>query len=122
MKYAVVNALHSLYEANSIFRSTDFNDDGVPDNIGIKVKYIIIIEDERSPMNVVPRYSKTAIDGRLYLFRLSHFQILADVCLGVAFSAQPFLFRALGMLIDFISCVTCEEILRFNRIINKKCR
>lgn len=49
--------------ANSIFRSTDFDEDGEPDNIGFFVKYFTIIESENSPLNLIPKYINKAIIG-----------------------------------------------------------
>lgn len=40
---AIFQVLFSLEEANAVFRSTDFDGDGVPDNIGIYVKKIVVI-------------------------------------------------------------------------------
>lgn len=89
--------LQSLQEANSIFRSTDFDNDGYPDNIGFKAKYIIILQSEQALGSLLPPYSNQPIDGRFYLRKLSQHEILSEVCLGIAFTAQPFLNRVLGM-------------------------
>lgn len=48
-----------------MFRSTDFDGDGIPDNIGFIVKHLSIISDEESPMNFLPKYQNTPIDGKL---------------------------------------------------------
>ncbi|XP_074036906.1 uncharacterized protein isoform X3 [Leptinotarsa decemlineata] len=74
MDSAVKYVLFSIDEANSLFRSTDFDDDGYPDNIGLLIKYLVIIQSEKSPMNLLPKYSKKAMDGTpipQYMFHLS---------------------------------------------------
>nr|CAD7404860.1 unnamed protein product [Timema cristinae] len=43
--------LDMLHEADAIFRNSDFNGDGLPDNIGFKARYIIILTSSKSSMN-----------------------------------------------------------------------
>ncbi|XP_074036904.1 disintegrin and metalloproteinase domain-containing protein 10 homolog isoform X2 [Leptinotarsa decemlineata] len=90
MDSAVKYVLFSIDEANSLFRSTDFDDDGYPDNIGLLIKYLVIIQSEKSPMNLLPKYSKKAMDVKYYLKMFSRYNLLSEVCLGVAFTGQTF--------------------------------
>lgn len=66
VRAAVAHILSSLEETNTIFRSTDFDNDGYPDNIGFIIKYFVIIQAESSSMNLLPKYSTSAIDGTSY--------------------------------------------------------
>lgn len=69
LRAAVAHILSSLEEADTIFRSTDFDNDGYPDNIGFIIKYFVVILSENSPMNLLPKYSTSAIDG-MYIHSL----------------------------------------------------
>lgn len=89
--------LHNIQESNSLFRSTDFDSDGTPDNIGFIVKYIVIIEFEKSLIYQLPKYSKISLDGNLYLRQFSRFRMLKNVCLGVAFTGQTFKQNVIGL-------------------------
>lgn len=60
---ALNQVLRTIDEANTIFRSTDFDEDGEPDNIGFYIKYMVIVESEKSPLNLVPHFSQQPIDG-----------------------------------------------------------
>lgn len=98
LRESISIVLHNIQEANSLFRSTDFDGDGIPDNIGFLVKYIVIIESENSNVkNQLPKYSKKSIDGNLYLKLLSHNRMLRNVCLGVAFTGQMFKDNVIGL-------------------------
>ncbi|CAG9831699.1 unnamed protein product [Diabrotica balteata] len=57
---AVNQVLMAVEEANSLFRSTDFDENGYPDNIGFYVKYCIVYKTPRS--NLLPPYSGTPIE------------------------------------------------------------
>ncbi|KAL3288910.1 hypothetical protein HHI36_003355 [Cryptolaemus montrouzieri] len=83
---AVSQVLLSVNEVNSVFRSTDFDEDGNPDNIGFIVKYLVIIESEDSP----------TIICHLILQNL-------EVCLGVLFTAQSFQESVLGVSYSAVS-------------------
>uniref|UniRef100_A0A6P7GKF4 Uncharacterized protein LOC114337894 isoform X2 n=1 Tax=Diabrotica virgifera virgifera TaxID=50390 RepID=A0A6P7GKF4_DIAVI len=69
---AVNQVLMAVEEANSLFRSTDFDENGYPDNIGFYVKYCIVEKTRRS--NLLPPYSGTPMEGRnilQFIFNLS---------------------------------------------------
>ncbi|XP_023311328.1 uncharacterized protein LOC111691981 [Anoplophora glabripennis] len=63
LRGAVAQVLSSLEEVNAIFRSTDFDSDGFPDNIGFIIKYFVVLQTESSPMNLLPKYTTSAVDG-----------------------------------------------------------
>lgn len=75
-----------LNEAEAMFRITDFDQDGISDNIGFRVKYISILNgkpiDSKKPLS--PMHPND------YLFSVSYQDLLEDVCLGVTFTAIPF--------------------------------
>nr|CAD7578942.1 unnamed protein product [Timema californicum] len=92
--------LDMLHEADAIFRNSDFNGDGLPDNIGFKARYIIILTSSKSSMNHLQGYGLDGgapVDGKVYLHHLSSYELLHRVCAGVAFTAQPFQSKALGL-------------------------
>lgn len=89
--------LYNLQESNAIFRSTDFDDDGVPNNVGFIIKNIIVIESENGAANNLLRYSKSPISGDEYLQQFSRNRMLKNVCLGVAFTAQVFKKYVIGL-------------------------
>ncbi|CAH1988753.1 unnamed protein product [Acanthoscelides obtectus] len=97
IKSAVTNILQNIDQVDSIFRSTDFNNDGVPDNIGFKVKHLAVLVSEDSPVNLIPPYTNIPMAGPDYLIRFTNYEILRDVCLGVAFTAQSFQNNTLGV-------------------------
>lgn len=72
--------------ADALFRSTDFNGDGLSDSIGFLVKNITII---RSPDTAFYSYSRSNSNAFQYLKSFSTADF-SDVCLGVAFTAIDF--------------------------------
>lgn len=62
---ALAQVLHTLDEVNTIFRSTDFDEDGEPENIGFYIKYLIVLQSHKTPLNVLPPFSKQPIDGNI---------------------------------------------------------
>lgn len=117
MESAVAQVLNTVDEANTIFRSTDFDSDGEPDNIGFYIKYLIVLNSDKTPLNMLPTFSWRPLDGkvyriksihnllstiynilgRIYTMRFSQYAILNEVCLGIAFTAQPFQNHILGL-------------------------
>lgn len=83
----------SVNHVDTIFRSTDFNGDDIPDNIGFTILKIVRIEGDKYN----PPYSSAPIDGRIYLEKISKHALLSLACLGVAFTAQPFLNKVIGL-------------------------
>ncbi|CAH2237645.1 jg11325 [Pararge aegeria aegeria] len=76
----------------------DFNEDGVPDNIGFSVKYILVLTSRETNNRVFGDIvNDRALDGRHYLMRFSRLRRLSEVCLGVAFSGHMFLNSTLGL-------------------------
>lgn len=65
IKSALTQVLHTLDEVNSIFRSTDFDEDGAPDNIGFYLKYLIILQSEKTVLSILPAFSWQPIDGNV---------------------------------------------------------
>ncbi|XP_063833880.1 disintegrin and metalloproteinase domain-containing protein 10-like [Ostrinia nubilalis] len=90
--------MHAVAQADIIFRNADFDEDGVPDNIGFSVKYILVLTSEDTNMRVFGELLKEhSIDGRDYLMRFARLRRLSEVCLGVAFSGHAFHNRTLGL-------------------------
>ncbi|KAJ8925769.1 hypothetical protein NQ315_009617 [Exocentrus adspersus] len=94
---AVAQVLTALEATNSIFRSTDFDNDGTADNVGFRIKYFIVIKSEESPMNLLPKYSPYGIDAFLYLESFAQYELLAEVCLGLAVTGFTFDANVLGV-------------------------
>ncbi|XP_066245923.1 disintegrin and metalloproteinase domain-containing protein 10-like [Euwallacea similis] len=92
---ATFHALFSLEEANSIFRSTDFDEDGEPDNVGFYVKKLVVIRDD-DQTDFIPEYSRGMLRITDYLVQFMRYPELKNHCLGVAFTAQKFEGGALG--------------------------
>ncbi|CAG9865166.1 unnamed protein product [Phyllotreta striolata] len=93
---ALKQVLLAIDEANSLFRSTDFDEDGFADNIGFTIKYFILLKSSNES-RWVPKYTAKPIDGRYYMNRFSRFYLLEDVCLGVAFTGQSFISDIVGI-------------------------
>ena len=72
--------------ADAVFRATDFDGDGVRDNIGFQVKNITIIHNSSAAFY---GYSRTNGNSFQYLRSFSTADF-SDVCLGVAFTAIDF--------------------------------
>lgn len=51
---ATFHVLFSLEEANAIFRSTDFDNDGQPDNIGFYVKKLVVLHSDEARDYLLP--------------------------------------------------------------------
>lgn len=92
---ATLEMISYLQEAETIFRCTDFNGDGVSDNIGFKIKYINVLN------NVGPNdpnlKTKELLHPNNYLLSLTHLTILEDVCLGITFTARSFMNHVIGV-------------------------
>lgn len=63
---AISQVLFSLEEANAMFRSTDFDGDGIPDNIGFYVKNIEVWSGDEGTY-FLPRYTPGAMRVFEYL-------------------------------------------------------
>ncbi|XP_053618274.1 disintegrin and metalloproteinase domain-containing protein 10-like isoform X2 [Plodia interpunctella] len=98
LNQAVRRMMHAVAQADIIFRNADFDEDGMPDNIGFSVKYILVLTSSETNSRVfgdlVP---DPDIDGRSYLMRFARLRRLSEVCLGVAFSGYAFRNRTLGL-------------------------
>ncbi|XP_017775174.1 PREDICTED: disintegrin and metalloproteinase domain-containing protein 10-like [Nicrophorus vespilloides] len=92
IKYCVSLTVSSVKRVNSIFRSTDFNSDGYPDNIGFRIKRI----SSNNTKNV-PKYNDKMINSKMYLESFALHPDLKDVCLGIAFTAQSFKNNVVGV-------------------------
>ncbi|CAB3249701.1 unnamed protein product [Arctia plantaginis] len=98
LNHVVRRMMHAIAQADIIFRNADFNEDGVPDNIGFSVKYILVLTSTETNMRVFGDLLSTkAINGRNYLMRFARLRRLSEVCLGVAFSGHAFQNRTLGL-------------------------
>ncbi|KAL1509124.1 hypothetical protein ABEB36_003913 [Hypothenemus hampei] len=93
---SISQVLFSLEEANVIFRSTDFDGDNHPDNIGFYVKELLVITDEESSKHFIPKYTEKLINVADYLVQFMKFEKLKNYCLGIAFTAQKFQKGTLG--------------------------
>ncbi|XP_046973669.1 disintegrin and metalloproteinase domain-containing protein 10-like [Vanessa cardui] len=98
LNQVVRRMMHAVAQADLIFRNADFNEDGVPDNIGFSVKYILVLTSDETNSRVFGDLAKDrAVDGRNYLMRFARLRRLSEVCLGVAFSGHAFYNRTLGL-------------------------
>ncbi|CAH2097677.1 unnamed protein product [Euphydryas editha] len=98
LNQVVRRMMHAVTQADIIFRNADFNEDGVPDNIGFSVKYILVLTSDETNNRVFGDLGKErAVDGRNYLMRFARLRRLSEVCLGVAFSGHAFHNRTLGL-------------------------
>ncbi|XP_072948043.1 disintegrin and metalloproteinase domain-containing protein 10-like isoform X2 [Epargyreus clarus] len=98
LNHVVRRMIHAVAQADIIFRNADFNEDGIPDNIGFSVKYILVLTSNETNTRVFGDLLKeNAIDGRTYLMRFARLRRLSEVCLGVAFSGHAFYNRTLGL-------------------------
>ncbi|XP_049879926.1 disintegrin and metalloproteinase domain-containing protein 10-like isoform X2 [Pectinophora gossypiella] len=98
LNHVVRRMVHAVAQADIIFRNTDFNEDGVPDNIGFSVKYILVLTSNETNERVFgDLLAAKNIDGRQYLMRFARLRRLSEVCLGVAFSGHAFHNRTLGL-------------------------
>ncbi|CAK1543414.1 unnamed protein product [Leptosia nina] len=98
LKHAIRRMMHAVAQADIIFRNTDFNEDGVPDNMGFAVKYILVLTSNETNTGVFgDLLSERSVDGRAYLMRFARLRRLSEVCLGVAFSGHAFQNRTLGL-------------------------
>ncbi|KAL0861524.1 hypothetical protein ABMA27_009042 [Loxostege sticticalis] len=98
LTHVVRRMIHAVAQADIIFRNADFDEDGVPDNIGFSVKYILVLTSEDTNNRVFGDLLNThSIDGRDYLMRFARLRRLSEVCLGVAFSGHAFHNRTLGL-------------------------
>ncbi|KAJ8710764.1 hypothetical protein PYW08_009279 [Mythimna loreyi] len=98
LNHVVRRMMHAVAQADIIFRNADFDEDGLPDNIGFSVKYILVLTSDDTNKRVFgDLLKKKAIDGRAYLMRFARLRRLSEVCLGVAFSGHAFHNRTLGL-------------------------
>uniref|UniRef100_A0A2A4JGT6 Peptidase M12B domain-containing protein n=1 Tax=Heliothis virescens TaxID=7102 RepID=A0A2A4JGT6_HELVI len=98
LNHVVRRMMHAIAQADIIFRNADFNEDGIPDNIGFSVKYILVLTSDETNTRVFgDLLTDKAIDGRSYLMRFARLRRLSEVCLGVAFSGHAFHNRTLGL-------------------------
>ncbi|XP_013191652.2 disintegrin and metalloproteinase domain-containing protein 10 [Amyelois transitella] len=98
LNQAVRRMLHAVAQADIIFRNADFDEDGMPDNIGFSVKYILVLTSSETNSRVFgDLIPDPDIDGRNYLMKFARLRRLSEVCLGVAFSGYAFRNRTLGL-------------------------
>ncbi|XP_052741416.1 disintegrin and metalloproteinase domain-containing protein 10-like [Bicyclus anynana] len=94
----VQRMMHAVAQSDLVFRNADFDEDGMPDNIGFSVKYILVLTSRETNNRVFGDIvDHRAVDGRNYLMRFSRLRRLSEVCLGVAFSGHMFMNRTLGL-------------------------
>ncbi|CAH0550179.1 unnamed protein product [Brassicogethes aeneus] len=93
---AVNRVKDAILFANNIFRSTDFDDDGIPDNIGFKIRQIIAIQSKKT-FNLLPEYKKEHVQNENFITAFSHYQFIGEVCLGILFTSQTFVGNVLGV-------------------------
>ena len=77
-------------EANTIFRSTDFDGDGAGDNVGFYISHISVFTEADYKM------SDTSLTVFKYLDAFSEYNF-NDYCLGVAFSCRDFADGVIGL-------------------------
>ncbi|CAF4874233.1 unnamed protein product [Pieris macdunnoughi] len=98
LKHVIRRMMHAVAQADIIFRNADFNEDGIPDNIGFSVKYILVLTSDETNTQVFGDLLRNrSIDGRAYLMHFARLRRLSEVCLGVAFSGHAFHNRTLGL-------------------------
>ena len=82
--------LYLVTEANTVFRSTDFDGDGSGDNVGFFISRLSIFTDEHYKMG------DTSLTVYKYLDLFSEYNF-DDVCLGIAFANRDFADGVLGL-------------------------
>ncbi|XP_048001332.1 disintegrin and metalloproteinase domain-containing protein 10-like [Leguminivora glycinivorella] len=97
LNHAVSRMIHAVAQADIIIRNADFDEDGMPDNIGFSVKYILVLASKDTNARVFGDALDHSVDGRTYLKRFSRLRRLGEVCLGIAFSGHSFQNRTLGL-------------------------
>ncbi|XP_063369864.1 disintegrin and metalloproteinase domain-containing protein 10-like [Cydia amplana] len=97
LNHAVSRMVHAVAQADIIIRNADFDEDGMPDNIGFSVKYILVLASKETNARVFGDAVEHSVDGREYLKRFSRLRRLSEVCLGIAFSGHSFQNRTLGL-------------------------
>ncbi|XP_070178033.1 uncharacterized protein [Littorina saxatilis] len=85
--------LSVIIGADAVFRATDFDGNGVRDNIGFLVKNITIMHNSSAALY---DYSRSNDDSFQYLRSFSTVDF-SDVCLGVAFTAIDFQRGVVGL-------------------------
>ena len=78
-------------EANTIFRSTDFDGDGAGDNIGFYVSHVTLYTGTKNY-----KMSDTSLSAHKYLDVFSEYDF-DNFCMGVAFSCRDFADGILGV-------------------------
>ena len=83
--------MYLVTESNTVFRSTDFDGDGIGDNVGFFVSQISIFTT-----NEQYKMADMSLTVYTYLDAFSEYDF-DDVCLGVAFSSRDFSDGVLGL-------------------------
>lgn len=72
LESAVAQVLNTVDEANAVFRSTDFNGDGEPDNIGFYIKYLTVLNSDKTPLNILPPFSWQPLNGNARTYTVNY--------------------------------------------------
>ncbi|XP_030762662.1 disintegrin and metalloproteinase domain-containing protein 10-like [Sitophilus oryzae] len=93
---AMTHALFTLDEVNAIWRRTDFDNDGEPDNIGIYIKKTEVMETEE-PVYYIQPYKMGQTNAVDYLNKFSMYTELRKYCLGMVLTHQMFSESVVGL-------------------------
>lgn len=95
---AVARMVLHIVEADAIMRTVDWNEDSLPDNVGLKLGGIFILSSQSNDLFPGSARQSRQIDGRQYLMTMG---LMADdlknFCLGISFTSLSFSNRVLGV-------------------------
>ncbi|XP_049828929.1 disintegrin and metalloproteinase domain-containing protein 10-like [Schistocerca gregaria] len=93
---AAVRIIKIASDADAVLRNADWDGDGLPDNVGISLRYLVtqVSGDRR----LLRKASLLPLDSRHYLIAFAATEpLLARVCLGAAFTHFAFTGHVLGV-------------------------
>ncbi|XP_030762683.1 disintegrin and metalloproteinase domain-containing protein 17-like [Sitophilus oryzae] len=93
---AISHALFTLDETNAIWRRTDFDNEGGPDNIGFYIKKMEVIETNE-PVYYIEPYTRWLKDAGDILRKFSLYSELGKYCIGMVITNQRFKNYVLAM-------------------------
>nr|XP_022914067.1 disintegrin and metalloproteinase domain-containing protein 10-like isoform X1 [Onthophagus taurus] len=95
---ALPRMILNLDEANSILRSADFDGDGIPDDIGVELKTVLILSSKSAGVgSIIETPIDQHVNPKILLKAFTTLEPLKLYCLAILFTAQPFQKRFLGV-------------------------
>lgn len=86
-----MSIVHTLLYVNSIFENTDFDDDGIPDNVHFRIKRLSIINTRSRHIKYFHRETVHEMNPDDYLRKFIKYDLLKEkYCLRILFTTQPF--------------------------------